>query len=219
MGGLAGAGRGGRLALAVALVGAGAVGCGVPQDSTVRVVDRARVPYDLLGAGPAATSGPEATRDELGVPQVFLLDAAERPVPQPQEVDAVGVSAVLTELLERLAAGPTDEDRAQGLSSALGAGVRLELLDVTDRVARLSLRASDQPLPADRIPLAIGQIVFTATSVDGIDRVQLVRRGRPIEVPLPGGARASGPVGASDYLRLLTDPPGPSATATGDVSP
>lgn len=193
-------------ALVVALVCAGATGCGVPQDSTARVVDRSQVPYDLLGTGPGATPGPDDTGGGLGVPQIFLVDATGRPVPQPQEVDAVGVSAGVTELLERLAAGPTDEARAQGLSSALGAGMRLELLEVTDRVARLSVQASDQPPPADRLPLAIGQIVFTATSVDGVDRVQLVRRGRPIEVPLPGGALASGPVGASDYLRLLTDP-------------
>jgi hypothetical protein len=52
----------------------------------------------------------------------------------------------------------------------------------------------------------MAQLVFTVTSVQGIDRMQLVRNGRTIEVPLPGGARTSEPVGAGDYLRLLTGP-------------
>ena len=54
--------------------------------------------------------------------------------------------------------------------------------------------------------MAVGQIVFTVTSVDDVDRVQLLRDGRTIEVPLPVGARTAEPVGPSDYLSLVTTP-------------
>ena len=90
---------------------------------------------------------------------------------------------------------------------------------MTERVARISVVPSEKPPTADRLPLAVAQIVFTATSAEGVDRVQLLRNGRIIEVPLPGGARTSAPVGAGDYLELLTGSPEPRSDAvTAGVS-
>lgn len=205
------------LILAAALASVTVTGCGVPQDETTRVIDPARVPYDLLGSGAGTGSGPmpspTASGQAVVAPQVFFLDAEQQPVGLRQEPDGIGVTSVVSDLLVRLSAGPTDEERAEGLSSALGPGVRLKLIDVRDQVARVAVVPSEPLPPADRIPLAVGQIVFTVTSVDGVDRVQLVRRSRTIEVPLPGGARTSEPVGASDYLRLFTDPAGAATAA------
>ena len=182
-------------------------GCGVPQDRTTHAIEPSRVPYDLLGPDRGSTASPTAPEPDSVEPNVFFLDADDRLVPRPQVPSAMGAGPVVTELLATLTAGPTDQEHAAGLSSALGPGVRLTLLDIRERVARLSVVRSEQRPRADRIPLAVGQVVFSVTSVDGIDRVQLVRRGRIIEVPLPGGARTSDPVGASDYLSLLTGPP------------
>lgn len=195
------------MALVAALVSIGTAACGVPQDATTRPIDPTRVPYDLLDTDPAHAPGPTPNGRDPVVPQVFfLVEETFRPVPRPPDPGVVGVEPVTAEVLARLSAGPTEQERAEGMSSALGPGVGLTLLEVTDRVARISLEPSDQPPPADRAPLAVGQLVFTVTSVDGVDRVQLLRDGRTIEVPLPGGARTVEPVGASDYLSLLTTP-------------
>lgn len=195
------------LALVASLGAVAAAGCGVPQDATTRPIDPTRVPYDLLATEPAPATGPSSSGRDPVVPQVFfLVGGSFGPVPQPPDPAVLGVEAVLGEVLARLTAGPTEQERAAGLSSALGPGVGLTVLDVTDRVARISIESSEQPPSADRAPLAVGQLVFTVTSVDGVDRVHLLRDGRTVEVPLPGGARTAVPVGASDYLSLLTTP-------------
>lgn len=194
--------------LVAAVVGITAAGCGVPQDDSTRTIDPNRVPYDLLGTRPAQRPPPTPGTSGLAAvsPKVYFLDADDRPSPLPQPVVAAGTGATVDALIDRLAAGPTDTERAAGLSSALGPGARLGVLDVVDRVARIAVVPSEQAPAADRLPLAMAQLVFTVSSVEGIDRVQLVRRGRAIEVPLPGGARTSEPVGAADYLRLFTGP-------------
>jgi spore germination protein GerM len=197
------------MALVAVLVAVSAAGCGVPEDDSTRTIDPDRVPYDLLGGEPTQTPPAAPGTSVLAAvsPQVYFLDADARPSPLPQALtEAAGAGATVDALLARLAAGPTEPERAAGLSSALGPGVRLGLLDVVDRVARIAVVPSEQPPTADRLPLAMAQLVFTVTSVQGIDRMQLVRNGRTIEVPLPGGARTSEPVGAGDYLRLLTGP-------------
>jgi len=191
-------------AMLTGLVALCTAGCGVPTNESTRTIEPSRVPYDLLDTEHPATPGPATARPAVVRPQVFFLDAAERPAPRPQPLDTSDIDRSVSRLLARLASGPTDQERAVGLSSALGAGVGLHLLDVTERVARISVVPSEKPPTADRLPLAVAQIVFTATSAEGVDRIQLLRSGRIIEVPLPGGARTSAPVGAGDYLELLT---------------
>jgi hypothetical protein len=194
-------------ALLTGLLALCSAACGVPTDGSARVIEPSRVPYDLLDSRPATTPGPATSGPAVVRPQVYFLDAEERPVPRSQPLDTSDLEGSVSGLLSRLAAGPTDQERAAGLSSALGPGVGLDLLDVTERVARISVVPSEQTPTADRLPLAIAQVVFTATSAEGVDRIQLLRRGRTIEVPLPGGARTSAPVGAGDYLELLTGSP------------
>ena len=77
----------------------------------------------------------------------------------------------------------------------------------------VQLDPGDQGPTANKLPLAAGQVVLTATSVRGIERVQLVRAdGQPIEVPLPDGALTSLPLEARDYLSLVVGSPGPSGS-------
>jgi hypothetical protein len=81
--------------------------------------------------------------------------------------------------------------------------VRLDLVDVVDGTASIQITPSSQSPSADRLPLAVGQLVLTVTSVDGVDRVTFLQDGAPIEAPLPGGARTAQPVTAADYSSLL----------------
>jgi hypothetical protein len=177
--------------------------CGVPTDGTVRTLDADAVPYGLLRTAPAETPAPEVTGPAVTVPQLFFLDREDRLVPQPQPVPASGLEPVVSALLGRLAEGPSEQQRDQGLASALGPDVGLALVAVTDRVAQIDVMPSAQSPAADRLPLAIGQVVLTATSVDGVDRVVFLQDGVTLEVPLPGGARTAQPVSASDYASLL----------------
>jgi hypothetical protein len=204
-----------RSVAVVALTVTCAAACGVPGDGTTRTIAADKVPYNLLAPAPKSAATPTVTGPAVTTPQIFLVNAEDQLVPHPQPLVASGLSPVVSDLLTQLAAGPTEEERGLGLASALGPDIHLQLIDVVDRVARVEVTSSGPPPAADRLPLAVGQIVLTVTSVDGVDRVQFVRDGADIEAPLPGGARTSEPVSASDYESLLA----PSAARAEKVAP
>lgn len=228
-----------RAVLAAALL-AGAVAvctaCGVPTGGSTRSVDPENVPYALLSPPPSAeptaptdstpsipTVPPTATA--MASPQLFLLDddllvavSVELPL------QAVGAEAMIRAALDQLSEGPDEDQRSAGLASALGSDVDLRLVDLIDGTARVDVVLPSRDPAPDRLPLAVGQIVLTVTSVTGVDDVVLVQDGEGIEMPLPGGARTSDPVGAADYQDLLAPisgslTPGPVPTGEPPTAP
>ena len=176
-------------------------GCGAPRDGT-RALAADTVPSRLLDRAPGPSASPQPS-GEVTVPRVYLVDADEQLVPQPLRVQAAGLQQVVSAVLSALTAGPGDEQRSAGLGSALGPEVRLQLVDVVDRVARVEVDVAAAVPTADRLPLAVGQVVLSATSVQGVDGVLLVHDGQPVQAPLPGGAQTSEPLSAGDYASLL----------------
>jgi spore germination protein GerM len=143
------------------------------------------------------------TGTAVTAPRVFLVDADSQLVPQPVQLDAAGLTPVVADLLKVLSTGPDEQARALGLSSALGPDVILRLIDVEGDTARIAVEATANGPSADRLPLAIGQVVLTVTSVAGVDRVRLIQNGKPLEATLPGGEQTPDPVDAEDYASLL----------------
>jgi hypothetical protein len=112
------------------------------------------------------------------------------------------VEEVVRDLLSILAASPEQGGRPAGMSSAVLPSSRLDLVGLADGVAVVELDASTS-LAADRLPLAVGQLVLTVTSAPGIEAVRVASAGDLVEVPLPGGALTSRPVTANDYASLV----------------
>lgn len=177
--------------------------CGLPGDGVVRV-DDASVPYRLLEPGqPSPSEASVLGQPSRAEPLLFWLDASERLVPT-----AAGAScrqpaaAQVADLLDELSSGPSERERAAGRASAWAQPARLELVDLDDTTAVVEL---DPQLPtsAERLPLAVGQIVLAVTSARGVGAVAFVADGQPVQVPLPGGALTDGPVTASDYAELV----------------
>jgi hypothetical protein len=196
--------------LAAGGVAAGAlVGCGAPTSAPVEpLVD---VPYNLLSPATGATSAP--TVDPETRPLVFLVrDDVLVPVKAP-DVTGDSVSATVTATLARLAEGPGEEARDQGLSSALGSDVGITLTGMEGTRAVIDVKPGAQVPTAGRLPLAVGQIVLTVLSVPGVESVALTAGGEPIQAPLPGGELTDRPLVASDYLPLTAATPSPTATA------
>ena len=134
-------------------------------------------------------------------------------MPARTPVAAQGLDAIENLLLERLTAGPTSASAAWAWPSALPPGTRIRLVRTDGGTATIEVQRGPQEPSADRLPLAVGQVVLTATSVQGITTVQLrTRDGRPMEVPLPGGALTSAPLTAADYASLVV-PSAASRTA------
>jgi hypothetical protein len=177
--------------------------CGVPGDGHVRTVHDDTVPYHLLQADSSA-DGPttNVSAPEL-VPVVFWVEGDDRLAPA-----AAGGSCgdptedLVTHQLAELTSGPAEDVRAAGGSSALPPAPGLQLVGVVDGTARVEMNPSTS-ISADRLPLALGQVVLTLTSSPGIKRVTLLNAGEPVQVPLPGGALTLRAVSARDYASLL----------------
>lgn len=209
-----------RPAAAVASVVAGCLllgSCGVPSDSEAQAVPV--VPYGLLS--PSGPTPSTTTSAAARGPRVWLV-RDEGLVPAEAPSSSSDPTSTATALLARLAAGPSDQERADGLSTAFGPGVELTLTEVTGGHAVVDIRSGDLAPSPSRLPLAVGQLVLTLSSIEGIDDVALTAAGSAIQAPLPGGALTDRPLRADDYAPLLSGvraPEAPSQTATGPASP
>lgn len=194
----------GRVAGAVAVVAVVGAGCGLPDGGTVRTVDDESVPYRLLESSAPEPSAPSSPGAPARSP-VVLWKMGERLVP---EASGAGCDEPAEDVVERLlaalAAGPSEDARADGRSTALPSDTGLALVALDDATAQVSLEA-DTDLSAELLPLAVGQVVLSVTSVPGVRSVDLVVDGEPVQVPLPEGVLTPGPVTAADYAGLLPD--------------
>jgi spore germination protein GerM len=170
----------------------------------VRAVDATSVPYNLLD--PEQQSQPGETGPvPAGTPVVFWLINDDRLAPTAVAASCTDpLDDVVARQLAILADAPDEAARSTGRSSAIPSSSELELVAVTDGVALIEFDP-DTSLTADRLPLAIGQLVLTLTSAPGIEAVQVGAGGDAVEVPLPGGALTDRPVTADDYATFLPD--------------
>ncbi|NPC42882.1 GerMN domain-containing protein [Nocardioides sp. zg-1230] len=181
--------------------------CGLPDEERSRTVDADVVPYNLLTTAeqePEDTdTGPAHPRGE---PVVFWLRRDGRLTTAPVGATCDDpVAQVVEDVLAALSASPTSADGAAGRTSAVPPSARLELVALEDGVAVVDL----DPVAlgdAERLPLAVGQLVLSVSSAPGVDGLRLVTSGESVDVPLPDGALADRPVTAADYVELL--PPG-----------
>ncbi|MGL5859508.1 MAG: GerMN domain-containing protein [Angustibacter sp.] len=184
------------------------ISCGLPDGGPPRRIDPTDVPYELTN--PSATSTPPGATGngggtEPGDAQLTWVNSDGLLAREAVTLSATGQAAQLTELLTLLSAGPAPQQRDLGLSSALGPGTELRVVEIDRRVAVLDLRIDSNP-PANRLPVLVGQIVLTATTTPGIDLVRFVSDDRPRQVPLVGGELTTRELERTDYIRLLAPP-------------
>jgi spore germination protein GerM len=204
-------------ALAAVLV---AAGCGVPTGGQPTTISASDVPYGLAepSAPSTSTAPPEVLADTS---RVYLLAAGDVLLPRGRELAGSSRRERLADLLAQLAAGPTDAERDEQLSTALPPEVRLTVAALDDGTATIEMDAFAQAPSGVAGRRAVAQIVLTATSVPGVRSVLLHLAGEPIEAPLPSGELTGRPLTADDYLGFTTpapaavpaEPPAPAATA------
>jgi len=183
------------------LVGAAVIllgGCGVPDGGPTTTITH--VPYGLQRPADTGTASP--THQAQFRPFVYLVDDQVLVRVEASSPGPADTAGTLGAVLGQLAKGPTETDRSAGLSTALGPDTTIRLVGLEDGVAHIDVSAGDQVPSPPRVPLAVGQIVLTATSVPDVDAVVLTRAGAPVQVPIPGGALTSDPVTAQDYVEL-----------------
>jgi spore germination protein GerM len=147
---------------------------------------------------------------------VHWLIAGETVVPRVREVSGSTRRERLADLLDQLAAGPSQAERDEQLSSALPPEAQLSVTALDDSTATIDLDPSGQAPVGVSSRRAVAQIVLTATSSPGVRSVLLELGGQPVEAPLPSGELTSRPLTAADYAAATVPP---SATVTPEPAP
>ena len=170
-------------------------GCGVPTESRPRAIPQDRVPAAL--STPPSTP---PTTDDRGDARftVFLIDGKRL---RPALRTAAGSVTPATRL-EALRAGPTVDEVASGLGSALDEDTSIRISQVTGGVATLDLPPALAALVGSDQLLALAQLVFTLTEDPAIGEVIFTVDGKPVDVPVGDGTLTSRAVGRSDFPTL-----------------
>lgn len=202
------------VALAVVLAG-----CGVPTGGEPSAIAPSEIPYGLTEPSPttAPSAVPEAVADTS---RVHWISAADTLVPRAREISGSARRERLASLLGQLAAGPSTDEQAEQLSSALPPEVRLRVTALEDGTATIDVDALGQVPAGSSTRRAVAQVVLTATSVPGVRAVLLELAGEPIEAPLPSGELTARPLTAQDYASFATPTPtAVPATPTPEAVP
>jgi spore germination protein GerM len=164
-----------RRRLVTALVGIAALAlaaCGLPEDSSPRVISEEALPPDLTD-GPAATTTipPELAEDR----QVFLVkqlaDDQYRLEPVPRQVRADATTeAKIASTLESLVRRPGGDDPALG--TRVPETLLIQGVTLTDNTLTIDLSADMASVENISQRLAFAQLVFTATQFDEVDNVR-----------------------------------------------
>jgi spore germination protein GerM len=200
-----GAARAGARVLAVLLVlllAAAAGGCGLSTNDEPETI-KDNVPPDLLDSE-AAT--PEVAPGETETVKVWFLDtddqgetrlvARERLVPRP----ATQVS-VLESLIQD---PPNDVERTLGMSTDIPDDVTLtdQPRQRTDGVLIVNLSDDFYDLQGETARNAFAQIVYTATELPGVGKVQFERDGEVFNAVDGEGQSRSDPLSRDSYRNL-----------------
>jgi spore germination protein GerM len=186
------------LALVVVLL---VVGCGVPvQESPVQIQP------DVLPSRLRETALPRdvaPTTPGLGQVSVvvhFVRD--DRLVRLVRELPSGPVQDRLTATVAALVTGPTDRERAAGISSALPTGLQLTVVALEGDRAVIELSGETDGSSAAENVLAVGQIVLSTTAVPTVREVTFERDGLPVDALLADGSLTNRPLTAADYAVL-----------------
>jgi len=198
-------------AFALALLAILASGCGAPSEGT-RAIGASDVPYRLLSPSPPAppTESPPGPDDVSA--QVYFVGPDDFLVGVPYAVEDAGPTAeIVRAVLDQLSQGPGDSNFRLG--TAIRPDVTLELVDIGGTTARIAISTPAREPSPDQLPLAVGQIVLTVTSLPGVSDVVILTDGHEVDIPLPGGQLTQPPVSGADYQELLRVRPVDEPTA------
>ncbi|HOB21416.1 MAG: GerMN domain-containing protein [Firmicutes bacterium] len=136
----------------------------------------------------------ESRKEQIKLNVYFTRDAQEV-VPAKRTLQGEDQVELLKAAFSALLAGPTEEEKQQGLSSQLPADAKLLDVKVEDGIAYLDFsRELEQVGGSARVLGILKQIGFTATEVPGIEGAWLLIEGKKVEVFSGEGAIISEPL-------------------------
>ncbi len=202
----------------VALGALALAGCAIPRDDEPRPIPReAQRPLGEVG-----TPGP-AGSEAFGPRVYFLRDSAEsgtETVPVSRSVPA-NADAVMRALFD----GLTDAERDAGLRTSIPSGAALESARViAQRTLQVDVTEEIFEAGGETQIEAVAQIVYTATGLQGVDRVRLLVEGEPRDLLVGDGSLVSGTLTRFMYPSFAGStrpafPPIPSPTSPTTTEP
>lgn len=178
--------RCGRAGVALVVV-LGVVGCSIQPNSAPRDVPEAQRPQ--------LDNEPDAGQ-AIGTGRVFLVtggsaEARLRSVPREAEPGAPIIQSLLD--------GPNEGELDDGLQTALPSG--LELLSARSIGTTMTIDLSDEVLNLNsaQLRVAIAQLVFTASEIEGVDDVRILVEGTSRTWPDGRGTLRSSPLSVYDF--------------------
>lgn len=181
-------------ALALALVAL--VGCGVPSDAGPRVIPQGDVPFDLLAA---PTTSPPTTQFQARVLVPIYLIGSGRLVLVTRDVQP---PASLLRIVQALLGGPTPDEAANGVRTAISGQTNVLSIRVQESIATVDLTGAFADIGGREQILALAQLVFTTTASPTVAGVRLSLDGRVVEVPRGDGTLTQEPLSRDDFFGL-----------------
>ena len=209
--------RGSRRHCLLVFVVAGLVAaCSIQDDAEPRAIDRAEVPFSLLATSTSTTTG-AATPTAVEVPtSIFLVDSDTELLTE--VVRTVAPPATARAGLEELLLGPTGEELARGLNSAIARSTMLLGVEGPVRgVVTVDLSDDLRNIGGQGQRLALAQVVFTATATPEVSGVLFAFEGKPSEVPNGQGVSTTEPLDRTDFATF--DPSAPVPPPPEPASP
>ena len=177
--------------LIVVLVALLATGCGLSTDALPRDLPEEE---QTLAPTQPGTGGQAEGQDRifLGAPGE---DRLLRSVPR----DAIS----RRDLIEILIAGPNEDELEQQFTTFIPPTLELDTLFKQGPLLFLDVSEELTELTGQPLSQALAQIVYTATELEGVERVQITVDGKPLSWPRPVGGNTSAPLSVYDYPNFV----------------
>jgi spore germination protein GerM len=118
----------------------------------------------------------------------------------------VASPATLGSALASLVQGVNDQEAAAGLRSAINPQTQILGAQVNNGVAIINVSEAFSGASVPDQIFALGQLVFTATSLPGVSAVSISLNSNPVEVPRGDGSRTNAVLTQADYASLAPGP-------------
>jgi spore germination protein GerM len=192
----------GLVAVAVGLLVATAA-CSAPIDSGPRTLRAAAIPADLRGETTTTSTTVLSTGDSEEVTVYFIRPDAstgqDRLVPVKRRVSP---PASVEKAVQKLFAGPTTQERLNGLRTAISPDTTVISASIEAHIATVNVSKNFAFGPPTEQINAFAQVVFTAADVAGVTGVLFAVNRHPLEVPQGDGSSTSAPLGRASYPQV-----------------
>ena len=199
--------RSGCTVLAAVLLGS--VGCGIAPDSA---------PRDVAANERSLTANAVSDGDDAGgTSRISLVAPSEAGDPSLLRSTSRDVASGATPLIKSLLAGPNDEELASRLVTNIPQETQLLSTRSSGDVLFVDVSPEITELSGDLLVLAVAQIVFTATEIDGVRAVRLRVNGEDQRWPKGDGETREGALTVYDFPGLVqsAQPAYPSVPSPG----